>query len=72
MLERRVGQMLGMPRQVDLAIAPDDPPVALDQDRRVLAIELAVFLCHPGIARKDNPAFPGRNQKQEKHRRTFF
>jgi hypothetical protein len=64
--------VLGMARQVDFAISADDPPVTLDQDRRVLAIELAVFLCHPGIARKDNPAFPGRDQKQEKHRRTFF
>src|SRR5215469_8895443 len=32
MLERRVGQMLGMPRQVNLAIAADDPPVVLYED----------------------------------------
>ena len=32
MLERRVRQMLGMAGQMDLAIAADDPAVALDQD----------------------------------------
>jgi hypothetical protein len=42
--QRRVGQVLGMPRQMDLAITADDPRLAVDQDRRVVAVELAVFL----------------------------
>ena len=49
-LKGRVGQMLGMPGQVDLAVAPDDPAVTLDQDRGVVAVELALLLGQLGIA----------------------
>jgi hypothetical protein len=50
MLERRLRQMLGMPGQVHLAIAPDDPPVTLDQDRGVVTPRLPVFLGELGVA----------------------
>ena len=50
MLKRRIGQMLGMSRQMDLAVPADDPPVAFDQDRGVVAVELALFLRQLGIA----------------------
>src|SRR5216683_928164 len=49
-LERRLGEMLGVPRQVDLAVAPDDMPRRIDQDRRVVVARLAVFLGQLGIA----------------------
>src|SRR5205809_7684545 len=50
MLEGSIGQMLGMPRQVDLAVASDDPPVAFNQDRGVVAVQLALLLGQLGIA----------------------
>src|SRR5205814_272904 len=49
MLERGVGQMLGMAGQVDLAVAPDDPPVALDEDRGVVMPLLAPLFGPLGI-----------------------
>ena len=59
-LEWRVGQMLGMARQMDLAITPDDPSVALDQDRRVVAAKLALLLRQLGIAEvKSDPERAG-------------
>ena len=39
-----------MPGQVDLAVASDDPPVALDQDRRIVVARLALLLGQLGIA----------------------
>src|SRR6266853_5157512 len=50
MLEASIGQMLGMPGQVDLAVASDDPPVALDEDRGVVVPDLALLLGQLGIA----------------------
>ncbi len=63
-LERRIGQMLGMPRQMDLAVSPDDPPVALDQDRGVVTMELALFLRQLGIAEVEADAELPREIKQ--------
>ena len=42
--------MLGVPGQVDLAVAPDNPAVTPDQDRGVVAAELALLLGQLGIA----------------------
>ena len=50
MLKGRIRQMLGMAGQMDLAIAADDPAVALDQDGRVVMARLALLLCKLGIA----------------------
>src|SRR5207237_359658 len=50
MLEGCLGQMLRMPGKVDLAVAPDDPAVTLDQDRGVVAVQFALLLGQLGIA----------------------
>src|SRR6266699_1120247 len=49
-LERRLWQVLGVPRQVDLAVAPDDMPGRINQDRRVVMARLAVFPGQLGVA----------------------
>src|SRR5216684_4650748 len=48
-LERRVRQVLRVPRQMDLAVAPDNMPGRVDQDRRVVMARLAVFPGQLGI-----------------------
>src|ERR1700730_11062930 len=40
MLEGSIGQMFGVPGEVDLAVAPDDPSVALDQNGGVVVPDL--------------------------------
>src|SRR5881396_1819075 len=50
MLEGSIRQMLGMAGKVDLAVAPDDPAIALDQDRGVVVPDLAPLLGQLGIA----------------------
>jgi hypothetical protein len=49
-LERRLGEMLGVPRQVDLAVAPDDMPRRINEDRCVVMARLATFPGQLGIA----------------------
>src|SRR5207248_976265 len=59
MLERRIGQVLRMPREVNLAVAPNDPPVGLDEDRGVVTTDLASLLRQLGIAKiKADPELP--------------
>ena len=48
MLERRIGQVLGVARQVDLAVATDNPPFP-DQDRGVVAAGFPLLLGQLGI-----------------------
>src|SRR6516225_2422338 len=50
MLERRIGKMLGMSGKVDLAVAPDDPPIGLEEDRGVVMAGFAFLLRQLGIA----------------------
>ena len=48
-LERRLRQVLGMAGQMDLAIAPDDMPGRIDQNRGVVMALLALLLGQFGI-----------------------
>ena len=50
MLERNAGAMVGVSRQMHLAILADDLAVRADQDRGVVALRRAAFLGELGIA----------------------
>ena len=68
-LERRLRQVLGMPRQMDLAIAPDDAARRIDQDRGVVMPRLALLLGQLGIAEiKPDPEFPGEIEQRPRRR----
>src|SRR5215469_865694 len=50
MLERRMRQMLGMAGEMNLAVAADNAPAGIDEDRRVVMPRLALLLRQLGIA----------------------
>ena len=53
MLERPLGLVLGMARQMDLAVLADDLAVALDQDRGVEAPDPPVLVGELGVAQAE-------------------
>src|SRR5262249_21752004 len=55
-LERRLGQVLGMTGQVDLAVAADDLALGVDQDRGVEPTCAARLLRELGVAEIESDA----------------
>ncbi len=69
MLEGRLGQMLGMAGQVDLAVAAEDASVRRDQDGRVVAFGFAGLDRQLGIAEIETDAESGRRLEERPCRR---